>query len=90
MDLDSPVGLIERIGLPIVCLGACAWYIRYLNDQFRDERKQMAEQEIQNDQQLVELVKASSDALLQMKTALVEQTSAMRELVSRLDAKRGR
>ena len=90
MDLDSTVGLIERIGVPIVCLGFCGWYIRYLSDQFREERRQTAEQEIANDKQLIELVKASSDALLQMKTALVEQTSAMRELVSKLDAKRGR
>jgi len=90
MDIDALVALIERIGVPLVCLAACGWYIRYLSDQFQQERKQTAEQEMQNDQQLIELVKASSDALLGMKTALAEQTMTMRELLSRLDVKRGR
>ena len=84
MDIDSTVGVIERIGVPIVCLGFCGWYIRYLSDQFRDERKQRAEQEIQNDQQLIEIVKATSSALIEMKTALAEQTATMRELIARL------
>jgi len=88
MDIDSLVSLIERIGVPIVCLGFCGWYIRYLSDQFQQERKQTAEQEMQNDQQLISLVKASSNALMEMKTALAEQTMTMRELLSRLDVKR--
>ena len=90
MNIDALVALVERIGVPLVCLAACGWYIRYLSDQFQQERKQTAEQEMQNDQQLIELVKASSDALLGMKTALAEQTATMRELLSRLDSKRGR
>ena len=90
MNIDALVALVERIGVPLVCLAACGWYIRYLSDQFQQERKQTSEQEMQNDQQLIELVKASSDALLGMKTALVEQTATMRELLSRLDSKRGR
>ena len=48
----------------------------------------MSEQEMQNDQQLISLVKASSDALLEMKTALAEQTMTMRKLLSRLDTTR--
>ena len=89
MDIDSLVSLIERIGVPIVCLGFCGWYIRYLSDQFQIERKQTAEQELQNDQQLIELVKGSSNALIEMKTALAEQTMTMRELLSRLDTRGG-
>ena len=38
---------------------------------------------------LIELVKASSNALIEMKTALAEQTMTMRELLSRLDTRRG-
>ena len=87
MDIDSVIGLIERIGVPIVYLGFCGWYIRYLSDQFQIERKQTAEQELQNDQQLIELVKGSPNALLEMKTALAEQTATMRELLAMLRGK---
>jgi|TARA_R100000656_G_scaffold21076_1_gene18765 hypothetical protein len=88
MELDSIIGLIEQIGVPIVCLGACGWYIRYLSDQFQCERHEMREQELQNDSQLIELVKASSDALVELKTALAEQTITMRELLGKLDKRR--
>ena len=88
MELESIIGLVERIGVPIVCLGFCGWYIRYLSDQFQSERHQMREQELQNDSQLIELVKASSDALVELKTALAEQTITMRELLGKLDKRR--
>ena len=88
MDLNSIGAIVESVGIPIVCLAACAYYIKILNAQLREERRQMADQEIENDKQLIELVKASNDALLQMRSALVEQTSAMRELVSKLGSKR--
>ena len=48
----------------------------------------MREQELQNDSQLIELVKASSDALVELKTALAEQTITMRELLGKLDKRR--
>ena len=88
MELESIIGLIERIGVPIVCLGFCGWYIRYLSAQFQSERHQMREQELQNDGQLIELVKTSSDALVELKTALAEQTITMRELLGKLDKRR--
>ena len=90
MDLATIIELVERLGVPVVVLLFAGWYIRYLSDQFQIERKQTAEQEMQNDQQLIELVKASSDALLEMKMALAEQTATMRELLGRLDTRGGR
>ena len=59
-----------------------------LQDGFTRERTEMRQQDIENDRQLVEIVKTTSDAFTEMKTALAEQTSTMRELLGRLDTKR--
>ena len=106
MEVETIVQLIERIGVPIVVLGFCGWYIKFLQigfakDQdsakkertdmqegFTKERTEMRQQDIENDRQLVSIVKTTSDALVEMKTALAEQTATMRELLGRLDRKR--
>ena len=48
------------------------------------EREAMRQQEEKGDEQLLEIVKATSSALIEMKTALAEQTATMRELIGRL------
>jgi len=99
MEVETIVQLIERIGVPIVVLGFCGWYIKFLQigfresteksqDAFSKEREEWLLNERQADERLVELMKASSEALIEMKTALAEQTVVMRELLGRLDRKR--
>jgi len=106
MEVETIVQLIERIGVPIVVLAFCGWYIKFLQigfaadqhsakqertdmqEKFTKERTEMRQQDIENDRQLVSIVKATSDALVEMKTALAEQTATMRELLGRLDRKR--
>ena len=78
------VMLIERLGVPGVVLGFCGWYIKYLQEGFAKEREQMMAREGREEEQLIEIVKATSAALMEVKTALVEQTSAMRLLIDRL------
>ena len=62
----------------------CGWYIKYLQDNFMKERESMRHQEEKGDEQLIEIVRATSSALIEMKTALAEQTATMRELIGRL------
>ena len=76
--------LIERLGVPGVVLGFCGWYIKYLQEGFAKEREQMMAREGREEEQLIEIVKATSAALMEVKTALVEQTAAMRMLIDRL------
>ena len=78
------VMLIERLGVPGVVLGFCGWYIKYLQEGFAKEREQMMAREGREEEQLIEIVKATSAALMEVKTALVEQTAAMRMLIDRL------
>ena len=76
--------LVERLGVPGVVLGFCGWYIKYLQEGFAKEREQMMAREGREEEQLIEIVKATSAALMEVKTALVEQTAAMRLLIDRL------
>jgi hypothetical protein len=78
------IQLVERLGVPIVVLGFAGWYIKFLQDAFSKEREAMRKQEIHNDDQLFDVVKSTSDALIEMKTALAEQTATMRELLATL------
>ena len=99
MEIETIVKLIEQLGVPIVVLGFCGWYIKFLQigftrersdlrDSFAQERGEWLLNERTADERLVELMKASSEALINMKTALAEQTAAMRELLGKLDRKR--
>ena len=89
MDVSTVIELVERLGVPVVVLLFAGWYIKFLQEAFSKEREAMRSQEGKEEEQLISLVKASSDALIEMKTALAEQTAAMRELLSRLDTRRG-
>ena len=37
MDAGTITELISTVGFPIVCFGACAWYVKYREDK-NDER----------------------------------------------------
>ena len=78
------VMLIERLGVPMVVLGFCGWYIKYLQESFAKERQLMIEREGREEEQLIEIVKATSSALMEVKTALVAQTQAMTVLIDKL------
>ena len=88
MDVSTIVELIERLGVPVVVLLFAGWYVKWLQEGFDKEREAMRSQEGKEEEQLISLVKASSDALLEMKMALAEQTATMRELLGRLDTRR--
>ena len=84
MDIATIVELIERLGVPIVVLGFAGWWMKWREEGFAKERDAMREIEAREEEQLIEIVKATSGALLEVKTALVEQTAAMRLLIERL------
>ena len=67
-----------------VVLGFCGWYIKFLQESFAKEREAMMAREGREEEQLIEIVKSTSAAFMEVKTALVEQTAAMRMLIDRL------
>ena len=84
MDTGTIIELVERLGVPVVVLLFAGWYIKWLQEGFSKERQEMRSQEGKEEEQLIEIVKATSSALMEVKTALVEQTAAMRLLIDRL------
>jgi hypothetical protein len=88
MDAETLIMLVSNLGVPSVLLGFVGYYVIFLQKEIAKERKSMQMQDHQNDLQLVELVKASSSAILELKVALSEQTLTMRDLLAKLDKKR--
>ena len=84
MDIGTLIELIERLGVPIVVLGFAGWWMKWREEGFAKERDAMREIEAREEEQLIEIVKATSAALLEVKTALAEQTAAMRMLIERV------
>jgi len=84
MDVSTVIELVERLGVPVVVLGFCGWYIKYLQEGFAREREAMMAREGREEEQLIEIVKATSAALMEVKSALIEQTATMRMLIDRL------
>ena len=84
MDTGTIIELVERLGVPVVILLFAGWYIKWFQEGFSKERQEMRSQEGKEEEQLIEIVKATSAALMEVKTALVEQTAAMRLLIHRL------
>ena len=75
MDIQAVLQAITTVGFPIVCCGAMMWYVKYSNDQNKEEvdklneqhRNEMAEvtQAINNNTvaltKLCEIVKSKED-----------------------------
>lgn len=39
MDLSTISSVIASLGFPIVCVGMCAWFIKYMYDNSREDVK---------------------------------------------------
>jgi len=74
----------ERLGVPVIVLLFAGWYIRYLQDSFKEERQAMQSREEREERELIQIVKTTSAALLEVKTALLEQTAAIKLLIEKL------
>ena len=84
MDTGTIIELVERLGVSVVVLLFAGWYIKWLQEAFAKEHEAMRAMEGKEEEQLIEIVKATSAALMEVKTALVEQTAAMRLLLERV------
>ena len=75
------IDIIERLGVPFAVVCASFYFILYLVKLSAKERETFWKRDAENDERLMKLVEASSDALLQVKIALEANTQAMREMV---------
>ena len=44
MDIQTVLQAITTVGFPIVCCGAMMWYVKYSNDQNKEEVSKLNEQ----------------------------------------------
>ena len=44
MDIQAVLQAITTVGFPIVCCGAMMWYVKYSNDQNKEEVAKLNEQ----------------------------------------------
>ena len=44
MDFNSFVQLVSTLGFPVVCCGAVGWYVKYINDNNRNQLDKIMEQ----------------------------------------------
>ena len=82
MGVEQLVALVERIGLPAVIIGAAFWFIRYQSEMARKEREEFWKKDEEHDAKLLEMVEKSSDAILQIKLSIEQNTAAMREMAA--------
>lgn len=81
-DTELMLTLIERIGVPVATLIAAGYLIMWLLKNATKEREQWQQRDKQNDERLLEIVEKSSDAILQIKISIEQNTVAMREMAA--------
>ena len=55
MEVETYIGLIERIGLPAVIIAACMWYIWKSQLAHREEIKEWNHKDSKSDERLIDL-----------------------------------
>lgn len=71
MDITTIVSLIGSLGFPIVACGAMAWYVKYQMDI--------------NNQQIKAITEEHKSEMIEVTTALNNNTLALQKLCDKLD-----
>jgi len=79
--IDQIFMVLDKYGVSFFTVLCAFWFILYLTKQSARERENFLEIDKERDEKLLNLVQTSSDALLQVKIALEQNTQAMREFI---------
>jgi len=79
--IDQVFMVLDKYGVSFFTVLCAFWFILYLTKQSAKERESFLEIDKDRDEKLLNLVQTSSDALLQVKIALEQNTQAMREFI---------
>lgn len=79
--IDQTFMVLDKYGVSFFTVLCAFWFILYLTKQSARERENFLEIDKERDEKLLNLVQTSSDALLQVKIALEQNTQAMREFI---------
>lgn len=81
-ELNSISTLIMDLGIPACVILASFWFIRFQSIEARKEREQFWAKDEEHDERLLQMVEKSSDAILQIKLSIEQNTAAMREMAA--------
>ena len=73
--------LVERLGVSFAVVLLAFSYIYFITKQSAKERAEYMKKDSENDERLMKIVESTSDALLHVKVALEQNTSAMKEFI---------
>lgn len=79
--IDQTFLVLDKYGVSFFTVLCSFWFILYLTKSAAKERETFWQRDAENDNKLIQLVQNSSDALLQVKVALEQNTQAMREYI---------
>ena len=66
MDINVVLQAIGTVGFPVVCCGAMMWYVKYSNDQSREEIAKLNEQHRQEMTEVTQAVNNNTIALTKL------------------------
>lgn len=70
MDLSALSSLISTVGFPIVCFGACAWYVKYREDKNDAKVDKITTMHDDENKRMVEALNNNTLALTQLADTL--------------------
>jgi len=80
MEFESLVGLIERIGLPAVIIGACMFYIWKTQSAHRQEISDWSAKDSKADERLIEVIKDQNARNEHFASAISELTISNKDV----------
>ena len=80
MEVETYIGLIERIGLPAVIIAACMWYIWKSQLAHREEIKEWNHKDSKSDERLIDLIKEQNSQSEMVASALNNLTVAYKDI----------
>lgn len=70
MDATIISELISTVGFPIVCFGACAWYVKYREDKNDEKIEKITTMHFEENKRMVDALNNNTVALNNLADAL--------------------
>lgn len=70
MDITTIQTLVSGLGFPIVMVGAMSYYIKYLNDQHKEEVENINKRYIEHVEKLTEALNNNTQVMTEIKAVL--------------------
>jgi hypothetical protein len=86
-EANTVIDMINTLGVNVVTLLCCFWYIKYQSDQFSSRERLWIDKDGENDRALRELMTTSNTQLLQVLSNVNNTLKEMTVAISRLENK---